>query len=71
MPQPWWEHVPEKAILFFAGLALIFNEALIRQGNERPTLIVLYGAMVGLPFVLWAKGGGGQGPPPQEGDDDE
>lgn len=55
---PWWDKFPQKLVLFFSGLALIFHEAVLRKGPERPTLIVLYGAMVGLPFLLQAKQGG-------------
>lgn len=38
-------------ILFFAGLLGVANEAL-SSGVERPTLLLLYGAMMGLPIVL-------------------
>jgi hypothetical protein len=38
-------------ILFFAGLAGVANEALA-QGAERPTLLLLYAAMMGLPAFL-------------------
>jgi hypothetical protein len=42
------------ALLFLTGLALIVNEAVIRSGPERPTLLLLYAAMVGLPAFLRA-----------------
>jgi hypothetical protein len=38
--------------LFLTGLGLIVNEAVLRDGPERPTLLVLYAGMVGLPFTL-------------------
>jgi hypothetical protein len=40
--------------LFLTGLGLIVYEAVIRTGPERPTLLLLYGAMVGLPAFLRA-----------------
>jgi hypothetical protein len=39
-------------VLFLTGIALIINEAVIRSGPERPTLLVLYAGMVGLPAFL-------------------
>jgi hypothetical protein len=39
-------------ILFLTGIGLIVYEAVIRTGPERPTLLILYGGMVGLPAVL-------------------
>lgn len=38
-------------ILFVAGLAGIAYETLA-QGGDRPTLLILFGAMVGLPAFL-------------------
>lgn len=38
-------------ILFFAGIGLIVQEAQ-RNGAERPTLLLLYAAMIGLPAFL-------------------
>lgn len=38
--------------LFLTGLGLIVFEAVIRDGAERPTLLVLYAGMVGLPAFL-------------------
>jgi len=40
-------------ILFFGGLAGVANEALF-QNAERPTLLLLYAAMMGLPAFLRA-----------------
>lgn len=39
------------SVLFAAGLLGIANEALF-NGAERPTLLILYAAMVGLPAFL-------------------
>lgn len=38
--------------LFVTGLGLIVHEAVLREGPERPTLLVLYAGMVGLPAFL-------------------
>ena len=40
-------------ILFFGGLAGVANEAIF-QNAERPTLLLLYAAMMGLPAFLRA-----------------
>lgn len=50
----WWRGVTRDTVLFTTGLALIVNEAVLRSGPERPTLLVLYAGMVGLPAVLRA-----------------
>ena len=42
------------AVLFLTGLALIVHEAVIRTGPERPTFLLLFGGMVGLPAFLRA-----------------
>lgn len=41
------------SILFIVGLGLTVNEGLF-QKTERPSLLVLYGAMMGLPAFLQA-----------------
>lgn len=38
--------------LFVTGLGLIIYEAVLRDGPERPTLLVLYAGLVGLPSFL-------------------
>lgn len=40
--------------MFTVALGLVINEAVVRAGEPRPTLIALYAAMMGLPFVLAA-----------------
>ena len=47
-------------ILFFGGLAGVANEALF-QNAERPTLLLLYAAMMGLPAFLRADDKNGNG----------
>lgn len=39
-------------VLFTAGLGLTVNEAVVRNGTERPSLLVLFAAMMGLPALL-------------------
>jgi hypothetical protein len=46
-------HLIRDVILFVGGLAGVANEAL-RYGGERPTLLLLYAAMMGLPAFLRA-----------------
>lgn len=46
-------HLKRKSILFVLGLLGIANEAQ-RNGTERPTLLILYAGMVGLPAFLKA-----------------
>lgn len=41
-------------MLFLVGLGLIIHEAVLRTGPERPTLLLLYAGMVGLPAFLRA-----------------
>ena len=40
--------------LFLAGVGLTVNEALWHHGPERPTLLLVFAAMMGLPVVLRA-----------------
>lgn len=41
-------------LLFLTGLGLIIHEAVLRTGPERPTLLLLYAGMLGLPAFLRA-----------------
>jgi hypothetical protein len=43
--------LPRDTILFFGGLSGIGYETLVGRA-ERPTLLILFGAMVGLPAFL-------------------
>jgi hypothetical protein len=40
--------------LFVGGLAGVIHETVFQQGVERPTLLLLFAAMMGLPAVLRA-----------------
>lgn len=44
--------ITRDGVLFTAGLLGVMNEALLRDGTERPTLLVLFAAMMGLPVFL-------------------
>lgn len=57
--------VTRDGVLFIGGMAGIFHEAL-RKGTERPSLLFLFGAMIGLPAFLRSdeKKGGEPEPPP-------
>lgn len=47
----WWSKITQQLILFSVGVGLIVHEAL-RDGPERPSLLVLYAGMVGLAPIL-------------------
>jgi hypothetical protein len=51
-----WPSFPQwrDSCLFLTGLGLIVYEAVFRPGPERPTLLLLYAAMCGLPAFLKA-----------------
>lgn len=55
MKRPSWKDVRD-ATLFLAGLAGVFHEVVIGHG-ERPTILLLLAAMMGLPAFLRADGG--------------
>jgi hypothetical protein len=67
-----WPSFPQwrDASLFLTGLALIVYEAVFRPGPERPTLLLLYAAMCGLPAFLKADDkradGSTESPPPSK-----
>lgn len=46
----WWPTVRD-VMLFLGGMAGVANEALAREA-ERPTLLLLFAAMMGLPAFL-------------------
>lgn len=54
------------AVLFLTGIGLIVHEATIRTGPERPTLLLLYAGMVGLPAFLRADEKRQDQPQPRE-----
>jgi hypothetical protein len=41
-------------ILFFGGLAGVMHETVVQTAGERPTLLLLFAAMMGLPAFLRA-----------------
>lgn len=45
-----WQNTRD-IILFFGGLAGVFNETVLSTA-ERPTLLILFAAMMGLPAFL-------------------
>jgi hypothetical protein len=68
-----WQNYRD-VILFFGGLAGVFNETVLTT-TERPTLLILFAAMMGLPAFLRSDDKGSppqpQLPPPQNpGDKD-
>lgn len=46
--------ITRDTVLFTGGLLLTVNEAVLREGAERPTLIILFAGMMGLPVVIRA-----------------
>lgn len=44
-------------LLFLGGLGGVFHETVLRAGAERPTLLILFAAMMGLPAFLKTDGG--------------
>jgi len=46
--------VARDSILFLSGIILIVNELVVRDGPERPTVLLLLAGMVGLPAFLRA-----------------
>jgi hypothetical protein len=55
--KPRWPFVRD-VLLFFAGLGGVAHELLLTN-SERPTLLLLFGAMMGLPLFLRADEGRG------------
>lgn len=50
MTMPRWKNVRD-VVLFLAGLAGVFHETVI-AATERPTLLLMFAAMMGLPAFL-------------------
>lgn len=57
---PAWKNVRD-VVLFFSGLAGVFYETVISV-SERPTLLLMFAAMMGLPAFLRTD----EKPPPRE-----
>ena len=47
----WWPLLRDVAIVTTALMLIVF-EAVFRDGPERPTLLLLYTGMIGLPVFL-------------------
>lgn len=62
-----WQNTRD-IILFFGGLAGVFNETVLTTA-ERPTLLILFAAMMGLPAFL--RSDDKNQPPPKLPDKDE
>lgn len=56
-----WQNTRD-VILFFGGLAGVFNETVLTT-TERPTLLILFAAMMGLPAFLRSDAKPPPGPP--------
>lgn len=50
----FWEKITRDLVMFGTGLLLVIHESVLRSGPERPTLLLLYAGMMGLPTVIWA-----------------
>ena len=48
----WWTKITRDVVLFAFGLGLTINEAVFHNGPERPSLLVLYAGMMGLPAII-------------------
>lgn len=48
--------ITRDALLFGVGLMLTIHEAVLRNSEPRPSLLVLYAGMMGLPAVFQADG---------------
>lgn len=46
-----WPRITRDTVLFVAGLAGVFYETVFTKG-DRPSLLFLFGAMIGLPAFL-------------------
>lgn len=57
-----WQNTRD-IILFFGGLAGVFNETVLTT-TERPTLLILFAAMMGLPAFLRSDDKNAQPPAP-------
>lgn len=57
-----WKQL-RNATLFFGGLAGVLHETLL-QHTERPTLLILFAAMMGLPAFLGTRDDGPRDQPP-------
>lgn len=54
--RPWWLRITRDRVLFVAGLAGIAHETVAGDVAERPILLLVFTAMVGLPAFLPGAG---------------
>jgi len=47
--------ISRDTILFTAGLLLLVYEVVLKSGPAEPTLLILFAAMMGVPFMLGGK----------------
>lgn len=57
-------------LLFFGGMGGVFHETVLAVG-ERPTLLILFAAMMGLPAFLRMDGKSSLNSPPKEKEEAE
>jgi hypothetical protein len=57
-PKPWYTKITRDVVLFVSGLLGVLHETLIWDGNERVSLLFLFGGMMGLPVFLRKDEGG-------------
>jgi hypothetical protein len=50
----WWRSITRDLVLFTVGLLLLIFEAVVRGGDPRESLLVIYAGMMGLPAILRA-----------------
>lgn len=53
-PKSRLPRIGRDGVLFVSGLAGVFHETVISNANERPTLLLLFATMIGLPAFLRA-----------------
>ena len=56
-PKRSWRtiRISRDTILFTAGLLLLVYEVVLKSGPAEPTLLILFAAMMGVPFMLGGK----------------
>lgn len=53
-PAKRWGRISRDTVLFLIGLLGIVHETLLTSGPERPTLLLIFAAFMGLPLALGA-----------------
>lgn len=52
----WHFRLSRDIVLFSTGLAGILHEVFVHRGEERPSLLIVLAAMMGLPIYLRKNG---------------